>query len=253
MVRLKNEEEIARLRVSGARLAEVLRLVSAKAVPGAVTSDLDEYAEKLIRDFGDKPAFKGYRPAGSDLAYPATLCVSINDEIVHGIPSKRILKDGDIVSLDCGINHEGMFSDAAITVLVGKKSLANISLLAVVKKALDRGIMAARAGKRLGDIGSAISGVIRGAGFQIVQELSGHGVGFAPHEDPYVPNFGEPGHGLELEPGLVLAIEPMATTGNGKIKLERDGFCFTTADGKPSAHFEHTVLITEKGAEVLTK
>ncbi len=253
MIKLKSEKEIEILREGGKRLASILQAVKAKALPGVTTSDLDDFAVQMIKDLGDKPAFKGYRPEGSYLAYPATLCVSVNEEIVHGIPSNRVLKEGDIVSLDCGIIHEGLYTDSAITVGVGKITPELKKLLAVTEEALYRGIKLAKPGNRLGDIGAAIGDFIKENGYGLVEELSGHGVGYKPHEEPYVPNFGKPGTGLELKSGLVIAIEPMAAMGTSKIKLEKDGFTFSTKDGKPAAHFEHTIVITETGHEILTK
>jgi methionyl aminopeptidase len=253
MVKLKNEQEIAILREGGQRLAAVLRACRAAVKPGVTTSELDEIAYDMIKEFGDKPAFRGYRPEGSPLAYPATLCTSVNEVIVHGIPSKRVLKNGDVIGLDCGLNHEGLFTDHAVSVPVGQVDIELNKLLAVTEESLAIGIKAAKPGRHLGDIGAAIQAVCEKNGYGLVEELCGHGVGFSPHEDPFVPNFGEKGKGLELKPGLVIAIEPMFSLGTSKIKAERDGFTFSTKDGKPAAHFEHTIAITEKGAEVLTK
>lgn len=253
MIKLKSEKEIAILREGGHRLATILQAVKARVAPGITTGELDDLAVEMIKDYGDKPAFKGYRPEGSYLAYPACLCVSVNEEIVHGIPSNRALKEGDIVGLDCGLIHEGLYTDSAITVPVGKVDPDLSKLMVVTEEALYRGIKLAKPGNRLGDIGSAIGEFIKDHGYGLVEELSGHGVGYQPHEEPYVPNFGKPGTGLELKPGLVIAIEPMAAIGTSKIKLEKDGFTFSTKDGKASAHFEHTVVITESGHEILTK
>jgi methionyl aminopeptidase len=179
--------------------------------------------------------------------------VSVNEEIVHGIPSQRVLKEGDIVGLDCGLEHEGLFTDSAISVPVGKIDSKLLKLIAVTEESLARGIKEAKPGKHLGDIGQAIGSLIEANGYGVVEELSGHGVGYQPHEEPYVPNFGKAGSGLELKPGLVIAIEPMAALGSSKIKLGKDGFTFSTKDGKPAAHFEHTVVITSDGVEILTK
>ena len=253
MIKLKTEKDIAILREGGKRLATILRAVKAKVASGVTTSELDDLAVQMIKDYGDKPAFRGYRPEGSYLAYPASLCVSVNEEIVHGIPSQRGLKDGDIVGLDLGLEHEGLFTDAAVTVSVGKVDPKLNKLIAVTAEALARGIKVAKPGHHLGDIGQAIGSFIEANGYGVVEELSGHGVGYKPHEEPYVPNFGTVDSGLELKPGLVIAIEPMATLGTGKIKLEKDGFTFSTKDGKPAAHFEHTILITTTSHEILTK
>lgn len=253
MIKLKTAEEIDLLREGGKRLAAVLRAVKAKVKPGVTTGELDELALELIKAGGDKPAFRGYRPQGSPLAYPATLCTSVNEEIVHGIPSKRVLKEGDVIGLDCGLEHEGLFTDHAVSVAVGKVDVELNKLLAITEEALYAGIKAAKPGKHLGDIGAAIQKYCDDNGYGLVEELCGHGVGYEPHEDPFVPNFGRAGQGLELKPGLVIAIEPMFALGTGKIKMERDGFTFSTKDGKVAAHFEHTIVITDKGAEILTK
>ena len=253
MIKLKTEKEIEILREGGKRLANILRAVKAKVVPGVTTSDLDELASQMIKDYGDKPAFKGYRPEGSYLAYPASLCVSVNEEIVHGIPSKRVLKEGDIVSLDCGLEHEGLFTDAAISVPVGKVDPALSKLMAVTEESLSRGIKMIKPGNHIGDIGNAIGSFLEQNGYGVVEELCGHGVGYKPHEEPYVPNFGKLGAGIELKSGLVIAIEPMAAIGTSKIKLGKDSFTFSTKDNKPAAHFEHTVVVTTDGVEILTK
>ncbi|MEK7477928.1 MAG: type I methionyl aminopeptidase [Patescibacteria group bacterium] len=252
MIKLKSDKELAILRAGGKRLATILQVVTERVISGITTGELDDLATELILTGGDQPAFKGYRPEGSRLAYPAALCVSVNEEIVHGIPSRRVLEEGDIVGLDLGLSHEGLFTDMAVTVPVGKISEEAEKLMTATKKSLALGIKEAKAGNHLGDIGFAIISHIKANGFQVVEELSGHGVGFLPHEDPYVMNWGIKGEGEELKPGLVIAIEPMATTGSGKIKLRDDGFTFITRDGKISAHFEHTIVITEKGSEILT-
>ncbi len=252
MIKLKSTSEIEKIREGGHRLAEILHLVSLKVKAGVTTSELDDYACELIAAGGDKPAFLNYRPRGSDLAYPAALCVSINEEIVHGIPSKRVLKDGDLVTLDLGIVHDGLFTDSAITLGVGNISAADKKLLAVTKEALRIGIEAAKPGKTTGDIGAVIEKYVLAEGFGVVRDLSGHGVGFAVHEDPEVPNYGRPGSGTKLVPGLVIAIEPMVVVGTEETDILADGFTFVTSDRKNSAHFEHTVAITETGAEILT-
>ncbi len=252
MIKLKSTSEIEKIREGGHRLAEILHLVSLRVKAGVTTGELDDYACELISAGGDKPAFLNYRPRGSDLAYPAALCVSINEEIVHGIPSKRVLKDGDLVTLDLGIIHDGLFTDSAITLGVGNISAADKKLLAVTKEALRIGIEVAKPGKTTGDIGAVIEKYVLEQGFGVVRDLSGHGVGFAVHEDPEVPNYGRPGSGTKLVPGLVIAIEPMVVVGVEETDILADGFTFVTADRKNSAHFEHTVAITETGAEILT-
>jgi len=254
---IKTPNEIEKLREGGKRLASVLYKVKDKVAPGVSTWELDQYAEKLIKDLGDTPAFLNYKPAGADKPFPASLCVSVNDEVVHGIPSRdRILKEGDIVSIDLGLKHEGLFTDMAITVPVGEISRGNQKLLEVTEKALEIGIDAAQGGNTVGDIGHAIEGFVRAQKsnvYGIVEVLSGHGVGRAIHEDPYIPNFGKAGKGEKLVPGMVVAIEPMLNNGTKNVTIDEDGYTIRTADGKKSAHFEHTILITEGDPEVLTK
>lgn len=253
MIIIKTAEEIKTLREGGRRLATILNKVKDMVAPGVSTKDLDLYAERLVREGGDKPAFLNYKPDGAPTPFPASLCVSINDEVVHGIPKKnKVLKEGDIVSLDLGLNHVGMFTDMAITVPVGKVSKKLEKLLFVAQEALRRGIQSAQPGFKVGDIGSAVESYVRPHKFGIVEVLAGHGVGRAIHEDPYIPNFGRAGTGEELRPGMVIAIEPMLNLGTKNVVLERDGYTFRTADGRPSAHFEHTILITDKGSEILT-
>jgi methionyl aminopeptidase len=226
-------------------------------VSGVSTKDLDIYAEKLIRENGDEPAFLNYRPKGAKTSFPASLCVSVNDEVVHGIPNaKRILKEGDIVSLDLGLKHRGLFTDIAITVPVGKISAGAEKLIEVTEQALQVGIGIARAGNTVGDIGYAIENFVRSKGekkYGIVEVLSGHGVGRAIHEDPYIPNFGKAHKGEKLVAGMVVALEPMVNEGTKNITIDSDEWTFRTADGQNSAHFEHTILITDGEAEVLTK
>ncbi len=251
---IKTKEEIEILREGGKRLATVLHKVKEKVAPGVSTHELDQYALKLIKDMGDTPAFLNYRPAGARTAFPASLCVSVNDEVVHGIPNpNKILEEGDIVSIDLGLKHKGMFTDMAMTVPVGKVSPASLKLMETTEKALEVGINAAHGGDRVGDIGYAIEQFVKPHKYGIVEVLSGHGVGKAIHEDPYIPNFGRPGKGEKLIPGMVIAIEPMLNNGTKNVILEDDGYTFRTADGKKSAHFEHTVLITEGEPEILTK
>ncbi len=253
MIKLKTKQEIAILREGGRRLAFILEAVKAKVAPGVKTGELESLAREMIEKGEDKPAFLGYRPDGASKPYPAALCVSVNDEIVHGIPGDRELKDGDIVGLDLGLIYEGLYTDMAITVPVGKVSSEAENLIATVEVALEAGILAAKPGGHIGDIGQAIEAVIKNNGFKVVKELAGHGVGYRPHEDPFVPNFGKVGTGAELLPGLVIAIEPMSTPGSGQIKVGKDGFTFLTKDGKLSSHAEKTIVIVETGAEILTK
>ncbi len=255
MIIIKTDEEIAILREGGKRLARVLNAVKEKVAPGVSTKELDLYAEKLIRDLGDTPAFLNYRPAGVKKPYPASLCVSVNDEVVHGIPKKeKILEEGDIVSIDLGLNHKGLFTDMAMTVPVGKISASSEKLLKITEQALEVGINAVQVGGRVGDIGFAIESFAKSKGkYGIVEILAGHGVGRAIHEDPFVPNFGKAGTGALLQKNMVIAIEPMLNMGTKNVTLDKDQYTYRTADGKRSAHFEHTILITENGAEILTK
>ncbi|MDE1966526.1 MAG: type I methionyl aminopeptidase [Patescibacteria group bacterium] len=254
MITLKTKEEIAILREGGKRHAAILRELASMVKPGLRAQELEDRARGSIAAGGDSSAFLDYQPAGASRPYPAALCVSVNDEVVHGIPNEgeKILQEGDIVSIDLGLVHKGMITDAAITVPVGQVSADLQKLLEITKKALMAGIKAAKGGKRVGDISSAIQREAIPHGYGVVEELSGHGVGYKVHEDPFVPNFGEPGKGEKLVPGMVLAIEPMFNLGGKEVELDPDGYTFRTADGSPSAHFEHTVVITKSGAEILT-
>lgn len=256
MITLKTSEDIVKLREAGKRLAGILAVLKGAVAPGVSAAELDRIAEALVRDGGDKSAFLHYKPAGAKRPYPASLCVSINDEIVHGIPneSDKILKEGDIVSLDMGLIHQGLIVDSAITVGVGKIDDKAKKLLQATEEALYKGIKAAVGGGRVGDIGAAIENYAVPKGFSLADELAGHGVGYKVHEDPFVPNTGFPGEGPLLKPGMVLAIEPMLNEGGSEIVFDKkDGYTIRTKDGSRSAHFEHTVLITEGGAEILTK
>ena len=254
MIRIKTKEDIAILREGGRRHGAILRKLVTMVKPGVRTAELNRQAEKLIKEGGDTASFLNYKPYGADRPYPASLCVSVNDEIVHGIPTEndRELKEGDIVTLDLGLTHRGMITDAAITVPVGSVSPEVAELLVVTKEAMLAGIKAAKGGKRTGDIGNAIEIIGVAHGYGVVEDLSGHGVGYEVHEDPYVPNYGDVGKGEVLKPGMVIAIEPMFNLGTKDIRLANDGYTYCTADGKYSAHFEHTVLITKGDAEILT-
>jgi len=254
-ITIKTKEDIKNLREGGRRLAEIVEKLARAVHPGVSSLELNALAEKLTREGGDEPAFLNYKPYGAAKPYPASLCVSINDEVVHGIPNskEKILKEGDVVSLDMGLKHKNLFTDMAVTVAVGKIDPETQKLLDVTRESLERGIAAAKAGARVGDISYAVESFIKSSGaYGIVEELAGHGVGYKVHEDPYVPNFGKKNIGPVLKAGMVIAIEPMVNLGTKKVVLDEDGFTYKTADGKPSAHFEHTVAITEKGAEVLT-
>lgn len=251
-IKIKNEHDIAILRESGKRLAAVLEAVSKEVKPGVTTGYLNEFVYKMIIDMGDKPAFLNYKPFGADYPYPGSICISVNDEVVHGIGGNRVLVEGDIVGLDGGVTHKGMISDSALTVAVGKVSAEDQELMNVTRNALMAGIKAAKCGNYVNDISKAIENAIPKK-YGIVKILSGHGVGYKVHEEPYVPNFDDGVKGPKLVPGLVLALEPMVNHGTDEVFLEDDGYTFTTKDHKKSAHFEHTILITEGEAEILTK
>ncbi|MDR3765090.1 MAG: type I methionyl aminopeptidase [Acidobacteriota bacterium] len=243
----KSAGEIEKIRRSGRILRQVLDAVTAAVAPGVSTMDLERAAEKKIRELGAKPAFKGYYD------YPCVLCTSINQEVVHGIPSEsRKLAEGDIVSVDCGVVLEGYYSDSALTVPVGRISEEAQKLVDVTQASLYKGIEAARAGKRLGDIGAAVQEYVESFGFSVVREFVGHGIGTKLHEDPQVPNYGTRDHGLKLREGMVLAIEPMVNAGVPGVRVLDDKWTAVTEDGRPSAHFEHSVAITKDGPVILT-
>ncbi|TAM40814.1 type I methionyl aminopeptidase [bacterium] len=247
MIHLKSQEELQMLRRSGRILSLVMRKVSRIVRPGIATADIDRLAEKLILDQKASPAFKGYK------GFPATACISVNEEIVHGIPGPRVLLEGDIVSIDLGVNYQGYFSDAAITLAVGKIEGSSKKLIDTAKEALDIGIHQASPGNNLGDISRGIQDFVEGRGFSVVRQFVGHGIGKALHEEPEVPNFGQAHCGPELKSGMVLAIEPMINIGGWECRITDNGWTAVTSDGSYSAHFEHTVAITDKGPEILTK
>lgn len=254
MIIIKNEKEIALLREGGKRLGAILNKLKNEVRPGISAKELDIMAENMIRAGGDEPAFLHYKPEGAPRPYPASLCVSINNNIVHGIPTENdILKTGDIVSLDLGLKHKGLFTDSAITVAVGKIPKAAQHLLDATEQSLEEGIRQARAGNTVGDIGYVIESYITPHKYGIVRELAGHGVGIKIHEDPYVPNYGKKGKGEVLKAGMVIAIEPMINEGGRAVVFEDDGYTVRTKDGSRSAHFEHTILITDGEPEVLTR
>jgi methionyl aminopeptidase len=252
---ITSEAEKEALIEAGKRLAHILQTLKAKVAPGVTTEELDSLAEELIRKGGDDPSFLGYTPDGAPRPYPATLCVSINDDVVHGIPNEsvRTLNEGDIVSLDLGLTHKGIVVDAAITVPVGTIREEEKKLLRTTEEALLAGIAAAVPGNHVGDISFAMQQVIEKARFSVVRELGGHGVGNVVHEDPYIPNYGKKGDGELLEEGMVLALEPIANIGKAAVSLSSDGYTFRTKDGSKSAHFEHTILLEKGGALVVTK
>ena len=246
MVIIKAPEEIEKIRKSSRIVAEILQELKNSVKPGIRTIDLEMYAEELAARRKVRPAFKGYN------GFPFGLCVSVNDEVVHGMPSIRILREGDIVSLDYGVYHDGYYGDAAITVPVGQVSEESMRLMQVTRESLYKGISESREGNRLGDISAAIQGHVENAGFSVVRDFVGHGIGKSLHEDPQVPNYGLKGRGILLKKGMVLAIEPMVNAGKYAVKVLGDNWTVVTEDGKYSAHFEHSVAITEHGPEILS-
>jgi methionyl aminopeptidase len=248
---LKSKDDLERMRRAGQIVAEVLQRLRAEAKPGVTTLDLDRIAEEMTRKRGAVPAFKGYR-VGTRV-FPASLCVSINEEVVHGIPASRALKDGDIVGLDFGVVVEGYYGDAAVTVPVGKITAQAQHLLDATRESLWEGIRTIKVGSRLGDLSHAIQRYAESAGLSVVREFVGHGIGRRLHEEPQVPNFGEPGRGRLLREGMVLAIEPMLNLGEPGVLVKDDGWTAVTRDGSLSAHFEHSVAITADGPVVLTQ
>lgn len=249
---IKTKEEIEILREGGKRLARILSTLRDAIRPGVTTGELDKLAEKLMREGGDEPAFLHYTPDGMTIPYPGTLCVSVNDEIVHGIGGDRVLKEGDIVGIDTGVKHRELYTDSALTVPVGKIDAYAQKLIMVTEGALMAGIDVACIGNTTGDIGYAIEEYVKKYGLVVVEELGGHGVGYKQHEDPHISNYGEKGKGTRLQAGMVLALEPIVNEGTRYIKLMPDHYTYVTRDGKRSAHFEHTILITEGSAEILT-
>ncbi len=237
----------------GAILAKTFRKLRLAAYAGITTKELDELARKLVLSYSAKPAFLGYASGVSGKKFPASLCVSVNNEVVHGIPGAYILKEGDIVGLDFGVLYNGFYTDSAITVGIGAVSKEARRLIEVTQRALYLGIDMVRIGNTTGDIGRAVQSYVEAQGFSVVRDLVGHGIGKELHEEPQVPNFGKPGSGIKLEDGMVIAIEPMVTAGSWQVVLSPDGWTYKTADGSLSAHFEHTVAITKKGPKVLTK
>ena len=247
-VELKNAGEIDRMRAAGRIVAEILDALETKVAPGVSTWDLDQLAERLIHEKGARPAFKGYR------GFPAVLCTSLNHEVVHGIPSKkRLLVEGDLLKLDFGVVVDGFFGDAARTVPVGRISKAARSLSDATRASLEAGIRAMVPGNRVGDIGHAVQSTVEPLGFSVVRDFVGHGIGRAMHEPPQLPNFGRPGRGQRLREGMVFAIEPMVNAGTWQVEVLTDGWTAVTADRRRSAHFEHTVAITDHGPEILTR
>lgn len=247
MINIKNKHELSLMREAGKRTATILHKVASKVAPGVTTKELDEYAAELAIQFEGKCAFNGYH------GFSGNICSSINDEVVHGVPGKRIIRDGDIVSIDFGLIYDGYIGDTAVTVPAGSISREWENLLNVTKKSLYAGIDKAIEGNRLGDISNAIQEVAENAGFSIVKDYVGHGIGKNMHEEPQIPNFGLPGRGPLLKNGMTFAIEPMINLGSSKTKVMNDGWTVATIDGKPSAHFEHTIAVGIQSAEILTK
>ncbi|HPL63938.1 MAG: type I methionyl aminopeptidase [Syntrophales bacterium] len=246
MVILKSPEEIEKMKVSNGIVAEILAEIAEMVRPGIRTIELDERSELLARKKGARPAFKGYR------GYPFSLCTSVNCEVVHGMPSNRLIREGDILSLDFGVYHDGYYGDAAITVPVGKVSDNAERLMKATRTALEEAVQEARVGNRVGDISARVQESVEGAGFSVVRDFVGHGIGKHLHEDPQIPNFGVRGRGLELKPGMVLAIEPMVNEGSFEVRVLPDGWTVVTTDGKLSAHFEHSIAVTENGPVILS-
>ncbi len=247
MIPIKTPQEIALMAQGGRILVKIIKELKAEVKPGLTTKELDKLAQELIFDYGVKSAFKNYQ------GFPANLCTSINEQIVHGVPSTRKLAEGDILSLDLGIIYQGLYVDTAVTLPVGSVSPEVSRLIRITKKALKRAVARAKPGKTIGDISSAIQKHVEAADFQVVRELCGHGIGRQLHQEPEVPNFGQRHKGPELKSGMVLALEPMVVMGKPSIKKAPDGFSYQTADNSLSAHFEHTVAVTKKGPRVLTK
>ncbi|HQF84060.1 MAG TPA: type I methionyl aminopeptidase [Smithellaceae bacterium] len=247
MVILKQPDEIAIARASNRIVAEVLSVLREKVKPGVTTLELDQIAERTAEKRGAMPAFKGYR------GYPYALCASINEEVVHGMPSKRVLMEGDIIGLDFGVYYQGFYGDSAITLPVGRVNAGAARLMEVTEKSLYEAIRQTSAGNRLGDISAAVQTTVEAAGFSVVRDFVGHGIGRQMHEDPQIPNFGKKGRGIELKAGMIFAIEPMVNEGDYRVKILADGWTVVTEDGSLSAHFEHSVAITDNGPEILSR
>ena len=252
MIIIKSKKEIDYIRESNVIVAETLQLLKSYVKPGITTLELDKVAEDYIRSNNARPAFKGYSQAGS-FDFPGSICSSIDDEVVHGIPGNRALKEGEIISIDVGVEKNGFFGDAALTVAVGKISEEKQKLMDVTEKSLYLGIEQAVEGNRVGDIGNAIQSFVESFGFSVVRDLCGHGVGKSLHEDPQVPNYGRKNNGALLKNGMTIAIEPMINMGTYKVHVAEDGWTVYTADEKPSAHFEHTIAIINGKPEILSK
>ena len=247
MVILKQPDEIDKARASNRIVAEVLSVLREKVKPGLTTRELDKIAESITEKRGAKPAFKGYR------GYPFSLCTSVNEEVVHGMPSNRVLMEGDIIGLDFGVYYQGLYGDSAVTLPVGRVDDQATRLMQVTEQSLYMAINQACAGNRLGDISATVQETAESSGYSVVRDFVGHGIGKSLHEDPQIPNFGKKGRGIELKRGMILAIEPMINAGKYRVKILSDGWTVVTADGSLSAHFEHSVAITDNGPEILSK
>ncbi len=247
MVILKRPEQIEKARASNRIVAEVLQTIKDKLKPGMTTRDLDRIAEALVAKRGGKPAFKGYR------GYPYSLCTSVNQEVVHGMPSDRVLVEGDIIGIDFGVCLQGYYGDAAVTLPVGRVSDEARRLIQVTEASLYAAIENTREGNRLGDVSAAVQKTVESAGFSVVRDFVGHGIGEGLHEDPQIPNFGKAGRGIELKAGMIFAIEPMVNAGRYAVRILEDGWTVVTEDGSLSAHFEHSVAITDNGPDILSR
>ena len=247
MVILKRPEQIEKARASNRIVAEVLQTLKDKVKPGMTTRDLDRIAEALVAKRGGKPAFKGYR------GYPYSLCTSVNQEVVHGMPSDRVLVEGDIIGIDFGVCLQGYYGDAAVTLPVGRVSDEARRLIQVTEASLYAAIENTREGNRLGDVSAAVQKTVESAGFSVVRDFVGHGIGEGLHEDPQIPNFGKAGRGIELKAGMIFAIEPMVNAGRYAVRILEDGWTVVTEDGSLSAHFEHSVAITDNGPDILSR
>ncbi|MGP8049243.1 MAG: type I methionyl aminopeptidase [Desulfobaccales bacterium] len=247
MILLKSPRELVTMEVANRIVAEILAGVQERVRPGVETRELDELAEEMCRSRQVEPAFKGYR------GYPSSICISINEEIVHGIPGARRIQAGDLVSLDFGVKYQGYYGDAAVTLAVGEVEPRCRALMAATEEALYAGISQAQVGQHLTDISQAVQAVVEGAGFGVIREFVGHGIGRALHEDPQIPNFGPPGRGPKLQAGMTLAIEPMTSLGGWQVRILQDGWTAVTQDGSCAAHFEHTVAVTAAGPLILSR
>lgn len=246
MISLKSQAELDIMREANRLVAQVLAKVKAKVAPGVTTAELDQMAEEMATAAGAQPAFKGYH------GYPYSLCCSVNEQVVHGFPSDKPLSEGDILSVDYGVILDGFYGDSAITIAVGKISKEAADLMSATKRSLETAIEQVRVGNRLGDVSAAVQAVAEGAGYSVVRQFVGHGIGRSLHEDPQVPNHGAPGRGVKLKAGMVIAIEPMVNAGGYEVRVLEDGWTAVTADGKLSAHFEHTVAVTDNGPRILS-